>query len=94
MRTLARLWRLSTGRFGLIVMAAVGLIALVSLFWTPFDPKTVDIAARWGLPGWPHLLGTDGTGRDILSLMMAGARTTVFVALGAGIVATAVAFCV
>ncbi|WP_203135878.1 ABC transporter permease [Microbacterium sp. JZ31] len=90
MRTLARLWRLSTGRFGLIVMAVVGLTALVSLFWTPFDPKTVDIAARWGLPGWPHLLGTDGTGRDILSLLMAGARTTVFVAFGAGVVSTAV----
>ncbi|WP_309068363.1 ABC transporter permease [Microbacterium sp.] len=90
MRTLARLWRLSTGRFGLIVMAAVGVTALVSLFWTPFDPKTVDIAARWGLPGLPHLLGTDGTGRDILSLLMAGARTTVFVALGAGVVSTAV----
>ncbi|WP_345752350.1 ABC transporter permease [Microbacterium rhizophilus] len=90
MQTLARLWRLSTGRFGLIVMALVGLTALVSLFWTPFDPKSVDIAARWGLPGWPHVLGTDGTGRDILSLVMAGARTTVFVAFGAGVVSTAV----
>jgi peptide/nickel transport system permease protein len=87
---LARLWRLSTGRYGLIVVAVVGLTALVSVFWTPFDPKTVDITARWGMPGWPHLLGTDGTGRDILSLVMAGARTTVLVALGAGIVSTAI----
>jgi peptide/nickel transport system permease protein len=40
------------------------------------------------MPGIPHLLGTDGSGRDILSLLMAGARTTVWVALGAGLVAT------
>ena len=29
-------------------------------------------------------MGTDGSGRDILSLIIAGARTTVFVAVGAG----------
>lgn len=85
-----RLWRLSTGRFGLIVIAVVVLVAVLSLVWTPFDPRSVDIAHRWGMPGLPHLLGTDGTGRDILSLVMAGARTTVLVALGAGLVSTAV----
>lgn len=85
---LRRLWTLSTGRFGLIVVAVVALTALVSLFWTPFDPKQVSIAERWALPGWPHLLGTDGTGRDILSLLMAGSRTTVLVAVGAGAIAT------
>jgi peptide/nickel transport system permease protein len=81
-------WRVSTGRFGLIVVAVVVAVALISLFWTPFDPQRVDIANRWAPPGWPHVLGTDGSGRDILSLLMAGARTTVIVAVGAGIVAT------
>lgn len=85
---LNRLWRLSTGRFGIIVVAAIGLVALVARFWLPFDPQRVDVAGRWAPPGWPHLLGTDGSGRDILSLLMAGARTTVWVALGAGLVAT------
>ena len=84
------LWALPTGRFGIIVAIAVVVTAIVSLFWTPFDPQRVDIAERWQLPGWPHVLGTDGTGRDILSLVMAGARTTVIVAVGAGIVATVV----
>ncbi len=86
----ARLWRLSTGRFGLIVVFAVGLTALVARFWTPYDPQKVDIANRWSTPTLEHLLGTDSSGRDILSLLMAGARTTVFVAIGAGIVATIV----
>lgn len=87
---LRRLWALSTGRFGLLVVAVIAATALIALFWTPFNPLRVDIAARWSPPGWPHLLGTDGSGRDILSLIMAGARTTVFVAVGAGVIATAV----
>lgn len=78
------------GRFGVVVVLLIALTALVSLFWTPFDPMLTDVRGRWAEPGWPHLLGTDGTGRDILSLVMAGARTTVFVAVGAGIVATLV----
>ncbi|MFT4136232.1 ABC transporter permease [Microbacterium sp.] len=87
---LARLWGLSTGRFGLAIVLAVGLAALVASAWTPFDPQSVDIAARWSPPGWPHVLGTDNAGRDIASLVMAGARTTVRVALGAGVIATLV----
>ncbi|MCR2816095.1 ABC transporter permease [Microbacterium jiangjiandongii] len=85
---LRRLTALTTGRTGLAVFAVVGLTAVVSVFWTPFDPQRVDIDQRWAPPGWPHLLGTDGTGRDILSLLMAGSVTTVWVALGAGLIAT------
>ncbi|UJP11407.1 ABC transporter permease [Microbacterium sp. KUDC0406] len=85
-----RLWASGTGRFAVIVVVLVALTALVSLFWTPFDPLIGDVRGRWAPPGWPHLLGTDGTGRDILSLIMTGARTTVFVSVGAGIVATLV----
>lgn len=85
---LARLWALSTGRFGLVVVAVVAATALVALFWTPLDPQLVDVPNRWAPPGWPTLLGTDVSGRDILSLLMAGARTTVLVAVGAGAVAT------
>lgn len=83
-----RLWRLSTGRFGLVVVTVLVLTALVSLFWTPFNPQQVEIANRWASPGWPHVLGTDGSGRDIFSLLIAGSRTTVLVAVGAGIVAS------
>ncbi|MGN7976835.1 ABC transporter permease [Microbacterium sp. 22195] len=79
-----------TGLFGVIVVLLIAVTALVSLFWTPFDPMLSDIRGRWAAPGWPHLLGTDGTGRDILSLVMAGARTTLFVAVGSGVVATLV----
>ena len=59
----------------------------VSLVWTPFDPQHVDIAARWQGPGWPHVLGTDGSGRDILSLVMSGAQTTMLVAVASAVIA-------
>ncbi|ALJ21233.1 ABC transporter permease [Microbacterium sp. No. 7] len=87
---LRRLWALPEGRFGVAVVIVVGLVAAVSVVWMPFDPQRVDIRGAWAPPGWPHLLGTDQTGRDIASLLMAGARTTVWVALGAGLVATVV----
>ena len=85
---IARVWRLPAGRIGLVIAAAVLATAAVALVWTPFDPQRTDVEIRWQLPSWPHLLGTDATGRDILSLLMAGARTTVVVAVGAGIIAT------
>jgi peptide/nickel transport system permease protein len=87
-RGMSKLWALSTGRFGLIVVAVVVVAALVSLVWTPFSPRATDVANAWALPSWPHVFGTDRTGRDILSLVMAGSRTTILVAVGAGIVAT------
>ncbi len=89
-RWLRLLWSSTTGRFGMISVLAIALVALVALFWTPFNPLDADVRGRWAMPSWPHLLGTDGTGRDILSLIMAGARTTVFVSVGSGIVATVV----
>lgn len=87
---LGRLWGVSTGRFGLVAVLVVALVALVASVWTPFDPQHVDISARWSPPGWPHVLGTDASGRDIASLLLVGARTTVWVALGAGVIATLV----
>lgn len=84
------LWRSATGRFGLITVIVIALVALVSIVWTPFDPLDANVRDRWAAPSWPHLLGTDNTGRDILSLVMAGTRTTVFVSVGAGIVASLV----
>jgi peptide/nickel transport system permease protein len=86
----SRLARSGTGRFGVAVVVVIAVVALVSLFWTPLDPQRVDVANRWAPPGGATLLGTDGSGRDILSLLMVGARTTVLVAVGAGLIATLV----
>jgi peptide/nickel transport system permease protein len=61
---------------GLFVAAAV-----LSFFWTPHDHETMSIAERMIRPGAAHWLGTDHFGRDILSMIMVGARTSIAVAL-------------
>ncbi|MDX8354670.1 ABC transporter permease [Cognatiyoonia sp. IB215182] len=58
----------------------VGL-AVLSFLWTPYDIETLDIPNRLLTPSWENLLGTDHFGRDILSMIMMGARTSIAVAL-------------
>lgn len=66
---------------GLILVGLVVGTAVVAVFWTPFDPIQVMPSERLLPPSWPHLLGTDGFGIDILSRLMVGARTTVVVGI-------------
>ena len=57
------------------LVALVVVTAAISLVWTPSDPTHVVVADHFIAPGHRgHLLGTDPLGRDILSLIMAGAR--------------------
>lgn len=75
---------------GAALTAAFLAAALVSLAWTPHDVAALDIAARLAPPGPGHPLGTDHLGRDMASLLMAGARTSIAVALlavGIGVLA-------
>ncbi|MBB2947223.1 peptide/nickel transport system permease protein [Actinoplanes lutulentus] len=53
------------------------LIALVGPWLAPHDPYQVDLSQALQAPGPGHWLGTDAAGRDILSRLLAGARTTV-----------------
>ena len=73
--------------------AALSLVfviaALVSFVWTPHDVEMLNVSARMRPPGPGFWLGTDHFGRDILSMLMVGARTSIavaIVAVGIGIV--------
>ncbi|KEJ90830.1 ABC transporter permease [Sulfitobacter donghicola] len=57
------------------------LAAIISFVWTPFDHTALNIPSKLQSPNLTHLLGTDHFGRDILSLIMVGARTSIAVAL-------------
>ncbi|MEM6304027.1 MAG: ABC transporter permease [Pseudomonadota bacterium] len=57
------------------------LAAALSFIWTPYDHASMDIPGKLQSPGGAHLLGTDHFGRDILSMIMVGARTSIAVAL-------------
>lgn len=57
------------------------ILAIVSFFWTPYDVEALDIPNKLQSPNGGNLLGTDHFGRDILSMIMMGARTSIAVAL-------------
>lgn len=64
------------------------LLAVVSFVWTPYDPAQIIISNKLQTPSFTHLLGTDHFGRDMLSMIMVGARVSIavaFVAVGIGI---------
>lgn len=61
------------------IVAAVVVVAVVSVFWTPFDPLGVDPSHAFAGPGGVHLLGTDEYGRDVFSRLMAGSRVALYV---------------
>ena len=71
--------------FGAAGSLIVVLVALFGPLAAPYDPNATNFAAVLAPPGSPHhLLGTDQLGRDVLSRMLYGARST----LAAGILST------
>ncbi|MDT4944667.1 MAG: peptide/nickel transport system permease protein [Pseudonocardiales bacterium] len=76
--------------FGAVLLVIVVGIALVGLFWTPYAPYAPDLAHRFASPRLQHLLGTDELGRDILSRVMVGARTSLIISVSAVALATAI----
>ena len=55
--------------------------AALSFVWTPAEVTILNIPAKLRPPGADFLLGSDHLGRDILSMLMVGARTSIAVAL-------------
>ncbi len=72
-------------RPALILGAALSALFLVaaalSFVWTPFDHTMLDIPNKLKGPNTSNWLGTDHFGRDIASMLMVGARTSIAVAV-------------
>lgn len=75
---------------GSVLASACGAAALLPAAWLPHDPLAIDPVGRFADPSWRHPFGTDALGRDVLSLVAAGARATLGTALGAVGIAMAV----
>ncbi|MDN4647167.1 ABC transporter permease [Curtobacterium sp. PsM8] len=90
MTALRRLLRTPTGLFAVVVLGLLVVLAAVSLVWTPENPFRTDPFHQWERPSAAHWFGTDGVGRDIASYLLAGTRTTLVVAVGAGVIASVV----
>ncbi|WP_329619639.1 ABC transporter permease [Streptomyces sp. NBC_01255] len=57
------------------VLVALVLVALLAPVLAPYDPEAVDLTSSLVGTSADHLLGTDQSGRDILSRLLYGART-------------------
>ena len=66
---------------GILLTALFLGIAALSFLWTPYNIETFDIPNKLQTPSGTNWLGTDQFGRDILSMIMMGARTSIAVAL-------------
>jgi ABC-type dipeptide/oligopeptide/nickel transport system ATPase component/ABC-type dipeptide/oligopeptide/nickel transport system permease subunit len=85
--------RLLTNPLGIISLSMLAIIVLAALFApliAPFDPTYADIGNTLADPGGQNLLGTDSTGRDVLSRLVYGAQLTLLSALLCAAVAIAI----
>jgi ABC-type dipeptide/oligopeptide/nickel transport system permease subunit len=78
--TLGAVLRNKRALSGAIPVAAVLVFAVVSLFWTPYDPVAAHTGPAFSPPTWQHPVGTDVYGRDILSRIMTGAHASLAIA--------------
>lgn len=67
---------------GLLMLLPVVVMAILGELIAPFDPTATHVAQRYDGPGGQFLLGTDHLGRDLLSRIIVGARTTLLIGFG------------
>ena len=86
-------WRRASRHPSFVIGAVLTLLLVftagLSFLWTPHDPYEIDMALKLKAPDGTHWLGTDPFGRDVVSLLLVGARASIVVgviAVGIGLV--------
>lgn len=64
---------------GLLLIAAIGGLALAAPWVSPYAVQEQNLERRLAAPSFDHPFGLDELGRDILSRMIFGARTSLWV---------------
>src|SRR5690348_146282 len=76
--------RFTRNRLAMIGAVVIGVLLFIAAFGpllTPYDNLRQDWDAMAAPPSPAHWMGTDDLGRDLLSRILAGARTAVLVGL-------------
>lgn len=92
------LWQIARRRFVRNRLAVASAVFLVLMYVTaifapliaPEDPDSVDIMNLHARPSADHLLGTDESGRDVLSRLIYGSRASMTVGLVAVLISVTV----
>src|SRR5207247_1495261 len=80
--------RLALGSAVFLVLVLV--VAIISVFWTPYPIWRQGVAPTYQTPNAQFPLGADQAGRDILSRLMVGAQVSLEVGVGTQIIVAAV----
>ncbi len=78
---LARLMRDRVALVAALVLGLMVLAALLAPWVAPYDPYFTDLSKPMQPPDGEHWLGTDNTGRDMLSRVLYGTRNTLMMGL-------------
>ena len=86
----ARARRHKSFMIGGALVALLIATALLSFVWAPYAAAEIDVSNKLQAPSAAHWLGTDSLGRDVVSLLIVGARYSIavgLIAVGIGITA-------
>ncbi len=78
---LRRFLRHRVAVIGLVILGAIGSLAVLAGVIAPGSPTAIDATAFQAAPSATHLLGTDSVGRDVLSRLIYAARVSLTVGL-------------
>ena len=73
---LCRLVRTPQGALGAGAVCVLVMLCVVGPAAAPYDPEAIDFLGRFAAPSVRHWFGGDQLGRDVLSRLLVGARTT------------------
>jgi len=85
---LRRMLRSPQGALGLVLVGLMLVVVIVGPWIAPYNPEAFAPLQRYKLPSPQFWLGTDQYGRDILSRLLYGARSTVLMAIVASALGT------
>ncbi|MBI4338878.1 MAG: ABC transporter permease [Chloroflexi bacterium] len=78
------------GAIGLFVVALAVAVAIVGPFVAPYPPNFMSARERLQSPSLQHAFGTDQAGRDMMSRVIVGARTSIYVGFTAVLLSSVV----
>lgn len=64
---------------GLFITVVFIVIAIISIFYTPYDAYEMSFKEKFAEPSTLHFFGTDNFGRDIFSRVMLAVRNTLYI---------------
>ncbi|CAN7459275.1 MULTISPECIES: ABC transporter permease [Pseudomonas] len=73
--------------FGALLLLLIILAAVFAPWLAPYEPNKIVFSQKLLAPNWAHWMGTDEFGRDILSRVLYGARTSLIIGVSVTLIA-------